>query len=52
MDLDNDGTIGVRDNAYAGDALGFGRFPGQYGMLVLSRFPIDTSRVRTFRTFR
>lgn len=52
MDLDNDGTIGTRSTADAGDALGFGNFPGQYGMVVLSRFPIDTSRVRTFRTFR
>lgn len=49
MDLDNDGVIGTVD---ADDALGYGNFPGQYGMVVLSRFPIDTSRVRTFRTFR
>jgi endonuclease/exonuclease/phosphatase family metal-dependent hydrolase len=33
------------------DAIGFGRHPGQYGMLVLSRFPIDRSRVRTFQKF-
>lgn len=45
-DLDNDGkTDGP------GDAFGFGAFPGQYGMLVLSRFPIDTSRLRTFQKF-
>ena len=35
-----------------GDAWGFGRHPGQYGMLVLSRFPIEQSEVRTFRDFR
>ncbi len=46
FDLDNDGKIGG-----GADALGFGAFPGQYGMVVLSRFPIDRERVRTFRTF-
>ena len=43
-DLDHDGqTDGP------GDAIGFGRFPGQYGMLILSRFAIDQKNVRTFR---
>ncbi|MEK8226529.1 endonuclease/exonuclease/phosphatase family protein [Oerskovia sp. M15] len=37
FDLNNDGTMGGGD-----DALGFGAFEGQYGMVVLSRFPIDT----------
>ena len=46
-DLDNDGTIGGPDDAY-----GFGFFPGQYGMAVLSRYPIDTDEVRTFQHFR
>ena len=45
-DLDNDGTVGGGNDAY-----GFGLFPGQYGMLVLSRYPIDTDRVRTFQRF-
>ena len=45
-DLDNDGRV-----AGGGDALGFGEFPGQYAMVLLSRFPIDTKRVRTFRKF-
>ncbi len=45
-DFDNDGRI-----AGGGDALGFGEFPGQYAMVLLSRFPIDTKRVRTFRKF-
>lgn len=44
LDLDHDGkTDGP------GDAFGFGRFPGQYGMLLLSKYPIDTARVRTFQ---
>jgi endonuclease/exonuclease/phosphatase family metal-dependent hydrolase len=45
-DLDHNGQVG--DPA---DAIGFGRHEGQYGMLVLSRFPIDYERVRTFREF-
>jgi endonuclease/exonuclease/phosphatase family metal-dependent hydrolase len=31
------------------DTWGFGRYPGQYGMLVLSRYPIDTANARTFQ---
>lgn len=46
MDLDNDG----QDDG-PGDSLGYGRFPGQYAFVVYSRYPIDTGRVRTFRTF-
>ena len=33
------------------DAFGFGNHPGQYGMLVLSKFPIDPQAVRTFQKF-
>lgn len=47
LDLNNDGTVGGPD-----DAWGFGFFPGQYGMVVYSRYPIDTEAVRTFQTFR
>jgi hypothetical protein len=43
-DLDNDGTVGGPN-----DAFGFGEYEGQYGMLVLSRFPIITEDVRTFQ---
>lgn len=46
LDLDSDGSVGG-----PGDAYGFGQFPGQYGMLVLSKYPIDTSAVRTFQNF-
>ncbi len=35
-----------------GNAWGFGHHPGQYGMLVLSRFPIDRENVRSFRMLR
>lgn len=46
LDLDRDGKIGGGN-----DALGFGQFPGQYGMVVFSRFPIDVAVTRTFRKF-
>ncbi|MEJ6393712.1 endonuclease/exonuclease/phosphatase family protein [Gymnodinialimonas sp. 2305UL16-5] len=51
VDLNGDGEIGTEGPAYANDAFGFGLFEGQYGMLVLSRYPIDTEAVRTFQTF-
>ncbi|MDZ4728525.1 MAG: endonuclease/exonuclease/phosphatase family protein [Xanthomonadales bacterium] len=47
LDIDGDGKL----NGPA-DAWGFGYFPGQYGMLLLSRFPIDVEKVRTFQEFR
>ncbi len=50
-DLDNDGLIGEGRNA-GNDAFGFGAFPGQFGMVVFSKHPIDTRRVRTFQNFR
>ncbi|MCO7223589.1 endonuclease/exonuclease/phosphatase family protein [Pleionea sp. CnH1-48] len=46
MDFDNDGST-----SGPGDAYGFGFFPGQYGMLLLSRYPIDHFGIRTFRQF-
>jgi hypothetical protein len=46
FDLDNDGTIGGPN-----DAFGFGFFPGQFGMVVYSKYPIDASQVRTFQHF-
>ncbi|EMY33229.1 endonuclease/exonuclease/phosphatase [Arthrobacter crystallopoietes BAB-32] len=46
VDLNNDGVLGTGD-----DAFGFGLFPGQYGMVVLSKYPIDTANVRTFQNF-
>jgi endonuclease/exonuclease/phosphatase family metal-dependent hydrolase len=46
FDLNNDGKVEGGQ-----DALGFGEFPGQYAMALLSRFPIDAARARTFRRF-
>lgn len=45
-DLNNDGTVGGTD-----DALGFGAFEGQYGMVIYSKYPIETESVRTFQDF-
>jgi hypothetical protein len=47
MDLDRDGRASGTGN----DAFGYGLYPGQYGMLLLSRFPIDTQRLRSFQLF-
>lgn len=52
FDLDRDGALGKKGRAYGNDAWGFGLYPGQYGMLLLSRFPIDVTRVRSFRSLK
>lgn len=59
LDLDRDGHVGgattvAGENAQArrargNDAWGYGLHPGQYGMLVLSRHPLDLDAVRTFQ---
>lgn len=46
FDLNGDAATDTADDAY-----GFGFFPGQYGMVVYSMYPIDTDNVRTFQTF-
>lgn len=46
FDLDNSGSVGGPN-----DALGFGFFPGQFGLVVYSMFPIVTADVRTFQNF-
>jgi endonuclease/exonuclease/phosphatase family metal-dependent hydrolase len=46
-DLDGDGEI-----AGPRDAYGFGLFPGQYGMAVLSRLPLDIPALRSFQMLR
>ncbi|WP_430787780.1 endonuclease/exonuclease/phosphatase family protein [Actinoplanes sp. G11-F43] len=47
FDLNNNGSVTDSD-----DAFGFGAFPGQYGMVVYSKFPIDRTSVRTFQRFK
>ena len=46
VDLNGDRRVGS-----AKDAFGYGRFPGQYGMAVLSKHPIELEQIRTFQTF-
>lgn len=48
MDLDRDGK--ASGTGY--DAFGFGLYPGQYGMLLLSRYPIDFEAIRSFQLFK
>jgi hypothetical protein len=53
FDLNNDGRVVTEPGAagYGDDALGFGAFPGQFGLVVYSRYPIDRQHVRTFQKF-
>ena len=46
VDLNGDGEMGTPN-----DAFGYGLFPGQYAMAVLSKFPIQADQVRTFQSF-
>ncbi len=46
VDMDANGV-----NDEFNDAYGFGRFPGQYAMALLSRYPIVEGEVRTFQKF-
>jgi endonuclease/exonuclease/phosphatase family metal-dependent hydrolase len=52
LDLDRNGTVGGEGRERGNDAWGYGLHPGQYGMLVLSRYPIDAAAVRTFQLLR
>lgn len=52
LDLDRDGSVGGEGRQRGNDAWGYGLHPGQYGMLVLSRHPIDTATVRSFQLLR
>lgn len=48
FDLDNDGEA----TGVGADAWGYGFYPGQYGMVLLSRYPIDVDNIRTFQHFK
>ena len=47
VDLNHNGTS--TDNG--GDTFAFGLYPGQYGMVLLSRYPIESEQARTFQHF-
>lgn len=53
FDLNNNGQIVTTPGAfgYGDDALGFGNFVGQFGMLLLSKYEIISDDVRTFQNF-
>jgi len=53
FDLNNNGVAVTSPGAagYGDDALGFGAFPGQFGMAFLSKYPIVASEIRTFQNF-
>jgi len=44
LDLDNDGKPDG-----PGDAFGFGKYPGQYGMAIYSRYPLEADGARMFQ---
>ncbi len=52
LDLDNSGSIGGEGRDRGNDAWGYGLHPGQYGMLLLSKFPIDADKTRTFQLLK
>ena len=54
FDLDRDGVVQSRTGSrqYGGDCWGFGQYPGQYAMAILSRYPINSEQLRTFQHFR
>jgi hypothetical protein len=53
FDLNNNGVAVTTPLApgYGDDALGFGEFPGKFGMAVFSQHPIRYNQVRTFQHF-
>ncbi|WP_019676699.1 endonuclease/exonuclease/phosphatase family protein [Arsukibacterium perlucidum] len=48
FDLDNSGEA----TGVGADAWGYGFYPGQYGMAILSKYPIVLDKVRTFQHFK
>ena len=51
VDLDGDGSVAQTPGSrqWGNDSFGFGEFPGQYGMVLLSTYPIDADNVRSFQ---
>lgn len=47
LDINGNGKLNEAE-----DAWGFGNFPGQYGMAILSRYPIDAANVRSFQKLK
>lgn len=55
-DLNKDGIVGTDADrgtrAHGDDSWGYGTYPGEYGMVIASRFPLDHAGARTFRDLR
>ena len=55
MDFDNDGITAdsshMLTRLHGTDCYGYGEYPGQYSMALLSKYPIDAENVRTFQNF-
>ncbi len=56
LDLDGDGRAATDtdrgERAHGNDSWGYGSYPGEYSMAVLSRFPIRAAEARTFQKLR
>lgn len=54
VDLNGDGIVADAEHQgsreHGDDAFGFGTYPGQYSMAVLSRYPLISGESRTFQT--
>lgn len=54
-DFDNNGVIATPEDLgtriHGGDCFGYGSYPGQYSMAILSKHPFDSAAVRTFQKF-
>jgi len=48
FDMNNNG---IKHEAPA-DTYGFGYFPGHFGMILLSKYPIEFDKIRTFQLFK
>ena len=46
LDMNHDGVLKSGEDAY-----GYGKFPGQYGMVILSKHPLLEKQARTFQNF-
>ena len=55
IDLDGDGRVATDADrghrAYGSDSFGYGTYPGEYSMAVLSRLPLLGDQARTFQRF-
>ena len=52
LDLDRNGRAGGEGRDRGNDAWGYGLHPGQYGMLLLSKYPIDAAQARSFQLLK